>query len=139
MPTIDEVQSAIRARLEANFTAAPLRFQGDSSPLPDEPASFVYVELTIDRFGFVAFGGGRGQNLQRSEGEIEAHVLVRIGDNLEDGLQWAEQIAAIFRGQRVDDISFGAAEAMPASGRFEDGNYSYVATAVIELHFDKLG
>jgi hypothetical protein len=139
MPTIDEVQSAIKSRLQQNFTAAPLRFQGDSSPLPDEPAPFIYVEMNIDSFGFIAYGGGRGQNLQRSEGELLAHVLVPIGESLDQGLQWAEQIAAIFRGQRVDNISYGAAEAMPASGSSEDGNYAYVASAAIELHFEKLG
>jgi hypothetical protein len=139
MPTIAEVKSAIEARLSANFSAAPLRFKGDTSPLPNEPAAFIYVELTIDAFDFIAFGGGRGQNLQRSEGEILAHVLIPVGSSIATGLEWAEQIAAVFRGQRVDDISYGAAEGMPASGRSEDGNYEYVATCIVQLHFEKLG
>lgn len=141
MPTVAEVQSALRARAEANFTAAPLRFKNEGTALPVDgggaPAGFVYVELLVENAGIVAFGGGRGSNLQRSIGRIEAHVLTPVGYGLDTGLGWAEQFCAVFRGQRVDNINYGAAEVFPQDGKTEDGSYAHIATAIIDLSFDK--
>jgi len=140
MPTIDQVHGSVKTRLAAQFTAIALRFRDDSTLLPDTPVPFAFVELVIEGFGFVAFGGGRGANLQRTPGHIEAHLLVPIGsESAADALAWAEAICAVFRGQRVDDINYGAAQVMPATGRSEDGNHDHIATALIDFSFDQLG
>jgi hypothetical protein len=139
MPTVAAVQSAIRTRLEANFTALPLRWQNEHAPLPDDPTGFVHVEIDLRLPNFVAFGGGRGQNLQRVFGEINAHVLMPAGTGLAIGLQHAESICAVFRGLRVDDISYDAASPLPGTGTVTDGNYAHAAEAYISLYFDSLG
>lgn len=139
MTTVAAVQAAMRATLEAGFTAAPLRFKNEPAPLPDEPAPFVYVELAVEDHDFIAFGGGRGGNLQRTTGRIEAHVLVPVGTGVASGLLWAEAIAALFRGRRIDGVSYGSAEALPGAGRSDDGNYDLAAIVEIDLFFDKTG
>lgn len=140
MPDIDAVSASVRARLEANFTAAPLRWQNETAPLPDEPAAFVFVEpCIVEGHGFVALGGGSGQNLQRTEGRIEAHVMVPVGWGVGDGLAWARQIAAVFRSQTFSDVHCWAAQAYPASEKTEDGSYARIATVIVDLWFDQPG
>lgn len=135
MPTVQAVQSAIRTRIEAGFTAAELRFKNESVDVPDD--AFVYVELIVEDSSIVAFGGGRGSNLQRTNARIEAHVLVPVGEGMSEGLGWSETIAAIFRGQRMDDVSYFDAEVFPMDGKSEDGKFCHVATAIVSLFFDK--
>lgn len=139
MPTVAAVQSAIRTRLEANFTALPLRWLNEHAPLPDDPTGFVHVDIVMDPPQFIAHGGGRGFNLQRVTGAIAARVLMPSGTGMNAGEVHAESICAVFRGLRVDDISYGAASPIPGDASIEDGNYANVATALIEFYFDSLG
>lgn len=139
MPTVAQVQAAIRTRLEANFSALELRWQNETEPLPDTPTAFVFVELVLENHGILAYGGGQGSNEWRTEGRIEAHVLVPVGTGVATGLAHAESICDVFRGQRVDSITYLGAEAFPGAGNTEDGSYCNVSTAIISLHFDKTG
>ena len=142
MPTLPAATASIKARIAANFTAAAVRYHNEDTTLPDEPAPFVFVEIIVERPFIAGFGGGPGANLQRTQARIEAHVLVPVGRGIEDGLAWAELLCAVFRGQRVDDISyFGIdgeiAQVFPADGRTEDGAYAHVATAIVPFFFDQ--
>lgn len=140
MPTVAEVQDDVRTRMEAGFTALPLRWANETEPLPDEPTGFVFVELITEPARWVAYGGGRGGNTQRTEGRVEAHVMMPVGTGVKIGQQHAESICDIFRGVRTSDgISYGAAEVINGAGRTEDGNYCSVAVAEIPLFFDKTG
>lgn len=140
MTTVAEAHALIKARLVANFSAIALRFKGDDTLMPDVPIAHAYVELILDGYSYVGFGGGRGGNLQRTTGRIEAQVLQPTGSGAsgnEDGMEWAEAICAVFRGERFDAISYFAAEAFPVGGRTEDGTYDHIATAIVDLSFDK--
>lgn len=139
MTTVADVQSAMRARAEANFTAIPLAFKNEDYELPATPAAFAFVELNVVDHGLVAFGGGAGANMQRSEAEIEAQILVPIGQGVADGLAWAEQFAAVFRAKALGGITYRGAEVYPGTGRTDDGNYDHVATVIVDLHFYKTG
>lgn len=144
MTTVAEAQTAIRARAEADFSAYPLRWKNEPSPLQETPAGLVYVELIVEDSSFVAFGGGRGANLQRSTGRIEAHFMLPrgipdSGAALDTALDNAEAFAALFRSYRDATISCFAAEVYPMSGKTMDGNYDHVATVIINLQFDKTG
>src|SRR5262245_52697173 len=131
MATMAQVQAAIRARLEANFLALPLRWKGETTPLPDTPAAHVLVEILVDGHSFVAYGGGRGGNLQRTEGVIAAHVMIPLAvTGVGTGYDHAEAICAVFRGFRdaSDLYSCFSAEVIPIGQRSEDGNYDLNAT-----------
>lgn len=144
MTTVAEAQTLIRTRAEANFAAYPLRWKNEPAPLLDAPTAFVFVELIVEDASFVAFGGGRGANLQRSTGRIEAHFFLPLGipdsgTALTAALNNAEAFAAVFRSYRDTVISCFAAEVFPQSGRTEDGSYDHVATVIVDIWFDKVG
>ena len=144
MTTVAEAHAAIKALLTANFTAIVLRFKGDSTALPDVPVANAYVELVIEDFAYVAFGGGRGGNLIRTNGRIEAQVMQPTGSGaagVAEALQWGEDIAAVFTGQRTTspEIDYGAAQVIPANGRSEDGTCDHICTVICDLQFDKTG
>lgn len=140
MTTVSQAFTAIRTRLEANpITGLPLRWQNEQpTDLPDEPSAFAYVELLTDRTYIAGFGGGRGSNLWRTEGELQAHVYVPVQVGLTVATDYAEQIAALFRGYRDSDISCFAAHVEPGSQDETDGNY-WAAHAIIALQFDLVG
>lgn len=140
MTTIAQASAAVRARLEANFTAATLHWQNEDNILPDTPEAFVFVEpVIVEGHEFIAFGGGQGGNLQLTEGRFEAQVMVPLGTGVASGLAWAEEIATVFRSQTFSDVSCWAAQAYPGSGRTEDGSYAHVATVIVDLHFYMTG
>ncbi len=144
MPTLPTATASIKSRIAANFSAVTVRYHNEGVTLPDEPAPFAFVEIILERAFLAGFGGGPGDNLQRSAGRIEAHFLVPVGWGIEDGLSWAEQFAAVFRGQRVDDINYfgiggDMAQVFPADGKTEDGSYAHIATAIVPFFFDQAG
>lgn len=135
MPTVQTVQAAVRSRIEAVFSYAPLVFKNEGVDVPE--TAFVYVELIVEDAEIIAYGGGRGNNLQRTNARIEAHVFIPVGEGVNQGLGWAETIAAIFRGTRLDDISCFDAEVFPMDGLSENGRFAHVATTIVSLYFDK--
>lgn len=142
MPTLPTAVASMKARIAANFSAAAVRYHNEDTALPDDPAPFIFVEFIAERPFLAGFGGGVGANLQRTGGRIEAHVLVPVGSGIEDGLSYAETFAAVFRGLRVDDISFVGldgelAQVFPADGATDDGSYSHVATTLVPFYFDQ--
>lgn len=162
MTTASQARQVIRARIEAagltaNGSPLPLRFQNEEADslgnveLPAEPAPFAYIEFANEgsRGGPASFGGGRGQNRYRNQARVEGFVFVRKGDGLAQAEQLAEQIAALFRSHRDDDISCfdasvyaggDAAQLKPSGmGNAVDlGAYFYDAFDV-SLFFDQIG
>ena len=156
MTTVAQAYAAVRGRLESNVPTSggdpiPLRWQNEiGEPLPDIPAPFVYVEFDNDGSvtrGPASFGAGRGDNIYRNEATITAYVFVPTGEGLNEAHAIAEQIAALFRSHRDNDISCfrstvypggQGADIRPPGLDSEVGNYFY-AIAEIDLHFDQLG
>lgn len=144
MPTIAQVDAAIRSRLGATVDGKEIRYPNEERTVPETPAIWAFVELHADDHDFIAIGAGRGANLQRTAGQIQAHILVPTGEGVAEGLALGEAICVLFRGVAADSINYGAAEVYPTSGRAdqslsEDGKYHNCCTAIINLHFDKLG
>lgn len=131
---------AIRDRFVANWphVAVPLRWENEPAPLPATPASYLYVEIVGEGEGIVGYGGGRGANLWRHEGAILAHALVPEMSGTQAAYGYAEDAAAIFRGQRFDEVSCGAAAVLGGASKADNGNYWQV-TCRIEFHFDRVG
>lgn len=159
MTAITQAFAAIRSRLEGGsytdgagnaLATSWLRFQGeDGGPLPDTPAPLAYIEL--ENFGAgrgpAAYGGGRGGNLYRNEGLINAFVFVPNGHGLSVAIALAEQVAARMRSFRDSDISCFSAvvrpigegtSIVPRGLRSEVNNYT-CAVVEIAFHFDQTG
>jgi hypothetical protein len=135
---------ALRNRLEANSTGLPRRlYQNEDNQLPDEPSAFVFVLMQTYDQKIASFGGGRGQNRWRTPGSFEAYVLVPVGQGIDHAMQYAETIAAIFRGQRFSGVSCEAAQVdpnaiKPQSLKDLPGNY-YGVACIVDLYFDQIG
>lgn len=150
MTTITQAFSAIRSKLEEVPTITTFRFQGeDGGPLPGTPEAFAYVEM--ENFGAgrgpVAFGGGRGNNLYRNEGQINAFVFTPNGQGLAVTVALAEQVAARLRSYRDSDISCFSASVHPIGegtsiapkGLNSEVNNYTCAVVEIAFHFDQIG
>lgn len=159
MTTAKTARQVMRSRLEAgnvidgNSQAVPFRWQNESADslgnieLPDTPSPFVYIEFNVDRGDIASFGGGRGQNRYRNPARLEAFVFVPKGEGLDEAESIAEQIAALFRSYRDNDIScFDASvypggdgeELKPKGLASEVGNYFWAGVEV-SLFFDQIG
>lgn len=104
--TTSEAIAAVRARLDAGSFAFPLYYDGDSNPgLPDEPATFAFVEFRNQGSVLAAFGGGRGANVYRNSALVYAFVFTPIGSGPEVATANAEPVAAQLRSYRNDVIS----------------------------------
>jgi len=145
----DAIQALVAGNPPEDLSGSPLTlcWQNEDNALPDEPAPFVYFELTTDRGEFIELGGGRGSNRFRHIAELHAYLFVPRGLGLKAGLQMAEPIAALFRSYKGGGIVCEGASVHPA-GEGEAlvppgaeglaGNYSAVIVA-IPLHFDQVG
>lgn len=140
MTTVATVHAAIKSRLAAQLPAVTFRYQNETAPLPDTPATYVFVELNVLKQNLAGFGGGRFANLYRSDGFILALILMPISTaGVDAGLQLAEQVAAVFRSYRDSDISCVDATVRPEIGRTEEGNYTMVASVEVTVTFDQIG
>jgi hypothetical protein len=150
--TASQAFAEIRARLDVvDFgVSIPRYYHGDDSPiLPDTPAPFVFVVFNIEGSGGrpAGYGGGRGRNLYRNRGTIEAYAFSPVGEGLEVVCDYAETVAARFRSYRSASISCFSADVIPVGpgsnlsvpGLSSDVANYQCAIAEIELSFDQIG
>jgi hypothetical protein len=112
--TTDQAFAAVRARLNSGSYAFNLYYSGDDPPiLPDAPTAFAFVVFNNEGSTLAAFGGGRGNNIYRNRGRVEAFVFSPAFYGVELVAQQAETIAAQLRSYRDDVISCFQADVIP--------------------------
>lgn len=133
-------EGIIKARFLAQWThvAVPLRWANEESILPDEPSPFLMVEVVRDGDALYAHGGGRGANVWRGEGAIAIHVLVPRGQGTVEAQQYLEDAFIIFRGLRLDGVSYEAPIAQGAGASTENGGY-WQADGEVPFHTYLIG
>ena len=111
--------TAIRAHLEANWTATALVFDNEVIATPADASGndlpFVQVQITGDLWDQASIGAGdRLENRWEETGELLLSVIVPTGTGSLLARQHAEALANIFRGLNLDesniefrDISIG--------------------------------
>jgi hypothetical protein len=115
MSTFAQVVASLKARAASQITMLPVYWDKDQAPtLPDEPVPFAFLMIETDPARFVAFGGGRGANLQRVHGELVLLVFVPRDWGLEQHAAYGEHVAAAFRSYRDQHVSCFAAAPQPA-------------------------
>ncbi len=106
---------AVRARLEANWTATRIAYKNETPAAPwppvggsGMPAPWVLLEIA-GRGGRIFAQGVRGNHLWHYERTILVHVFVPKGAGDDLATQYAEQIGEIYRAaQFYDDVTPGA-------------------------------
>jgi hypothetical protein len=132
--------TAIRARLEANWHTTPIVFENETFEWPHEsdatPKAFVALE----------FPGGSGQqwtignpgaNAWREDGAFLLHVLVPTGSGAKVGRQYADDLAALFRGQSFGGVTCWES-GPPRATEPPNGNY-FRLTIATRFHYEFLG
>lgn len=122
----DVVYTAIHDFLVAQFTAAPLVFENESSfQTPEPPSPWVMVEVYGYMFEQVSTGSGTPiQDKWREEGAVICHVMCPVNTGSLAGRQMAAQIAELFRGRRLEpDIRFADLSIGSGMVQIDDGNW----------------
>lgn len=112
------VIAAATVFLEARWGTLPIVTPNTRKAVtPPEGEPYVIIQRPYSTSRRVTFGAP-GANLYREEGGLRVVVYVERGSGIDEGLTWAAEIAAIFRGQRFEGIETFA----PSSPVFDDGN-----------------
>lgn len=136
-----DISSAIRARLAANWATTPILYENLDEGLIKTsgvmPASFVVCEI-ICFDNNPADIGSPDTPRYRTEGTIRLHILTpgNRGDGL--GLEYADTLAAIFRGKEFSGVVCSGA-GLRGGGEKADaaGNYWRMVVGV-DFHYDKV-
>lgn len=148
MSTLADVITALKARAASQITMLPLYWDRDERPtLPEMASPFVFFTIDASPARFVAFGGGRHANLQRTAGELIAFIFLPRDWGLEQHATYGEHVAAAFRSHRDEHVSCSAVSPSPAvdgSSLAPPGLDSevdkYACTIVaVPFHYDGVG
>lgn len=139
MAEFDEVAALIRTKVEAAAAPLAVHFRNENNVLPAVPVPYCVCEPINENAFFAGFGGGRGQNLQRTTGRLEVHLLWPKGKGYREALIAGKAIKNAFVGYRDGVISCFAAQFFPAQGASDEGNYVIIGTVIVILHFDGVG
>lgn len=136
--SFEPIEDYIRAQWAALHPTIPLAFENEAFPPPNNPSTFVFVEVFGTLFTQMSIGAGTGidDNLWREFGQVWMHVLVKRGTGTRSARTYANALARLFKmkqlgGIRFMDASIGAGEPGPT-----DGNY-YRLTVSVEFERDE--
>lgn len=131
------VDTAVRARLAANFTACEIRPEG-SLEGADDGAAFLVVQFPYSN-NRQATVGDPGNNHFREEGGVRFVLSVpRNRQAIATGRQWAEEINTVFRGKRFDGVLTFAPTSPVTDDSNELGGF-YRLTWAVPYQFDVRG
>lgn len=136
-----DISAAIRGRLDDNWTTTPILYENlDEAVIQTDgetPQAFIALETMFflnDQMDI----GDPGRRLFRTRGMIKIYILtpVSAGDGL--GLQYADALAEIYRGQRFDGVVCYGASIRGAGEQADDAGKYWRITLGIEFYADKV-
>lgn len=131
------VVNAVEERLRDNFDRCPIigvNLQGEP---PKDGSEYALVQYPLANSGQLTFGSP-GSNLFREEGAFRVIVHARRGRGVSTGLQWADEIAGLFRRQFFDGVRTFAPSPPSIDDANERGSYMLLPVTV-PYQFDFLG
>lgn len=131
------VVDAVEARLAANWSACPVYGLNSEAETPADGSPFLVVQYPVARSEQMSVGSP-GANLWREEGAIRIVIHAQRGEGAADGLTWADELAALFRGKIFDGVTAWAPSPPVIDANNESGNYFALAIA-IPYQFDLIG
>lgn len=128
------VVEKVEAVLTAEWNGAPVFGENTVGSTPDDGSPFVVVQYPLVRSSQPGLGT-IGQRLFRDEGAFRVVIHVERGAGANRGRQWADEIAAIFRGRDLDGVLQTWAPSAPVTDdRNAEGNYYILSFAVPYTH-----
>jgi hypothetical protein len=124
-----DVVTAVRARLEANFSAAPIWVENGDTSVPDDLSPYVTLQFPYNNTE-QASAGDPGNNKWREEGAFRIVIHVARGWGTDDARQWADEIATLFRGQTFAGVRCWAPTSPVTDDRNDADSYFKLSFAV---------
>jgi hypothetical protein len=122
------VIDAIEARLAAGFTECPIHSENTMSSTPGDGSPFLVVQFPFARSTWATIDGPDGSDFEE-EGAVRFILFVERGAGAQQGRQWLEKVASIFRGAVFDNVQCFAPDSPVADDRNEDGVYYALSMA----------
>lgn len=130
------VVAAVKARVLANWTRAPLIDFNVQGYTPPDGSAFLVVQYPIANNEQITIGTP-GSQLWRETGMIRFVLSLRRTVGLTEGLGWMDELISVFRGQKFSSVNTWA----PSSPHLDDsndlGNY-WILASVVPYYFDVL-
>ncbi|MDV2987009.1 UNVERIFIED_CONTAM: phage tail terminator-like protein [Methylobacteriaceae bacterium AG10] len=123
------VVDAVEARLTEGWTKCPVVGINLTGNTPKDGSPFVQVSYPVAN-GEQLTVGAPGQNVYRETGAFRLVVNARRGRGVADGLAWADELAALFRGKEFGGIQTFAPSSPVIDDRNDEGNYFALSFAV---------
>ena len=130
------VVDAVMGRV-AGWGGPPIVGPNSSSETPGDGSSFIRVDYPLADSLPWTFGAP-GSNIYREEGVFRFVIHVPRHVGVDDGLVWADQLAALFRGKEFDGVQTFAPSPPAIDDDSENGMYFVLAVAV-PYQFDLIG
>ncbi len=131
------VMAAVRARLDANWTRCPVAYPNEKQTTPAEGSPFLAVQYPVATEERMSIGAP-GSNLYREEGAIRFVLEIPRGAGIDEWTVWLDEVRALFRGKRFDNVVTFAASPAVLDDRADAGNY-WALSSAIPYQFDILG
>lgn len=131
------VVDAVEARLAEGWTKCPVVGINLTGNTPKDGSPFVQVSYPVAN-GEQLTVGAPGQNVYRETGAFRLVVNARRGRGVADGLAWADELAALFRGKEFGGIQTFAPSSPVIDDRNDEGNY-FVLSFAVPYQADILG
>lgn len=131
------VVDAVEGRLAANWKKCPVVGINLAGNVPNGPEPFVQVSYPVAN-GEQLTVGAPGENVYRETGAFRLVVNARRGKGVAEGLAWADELAALFRGQEFGGIQTFAPSSPAIDDRNDEGKY-FVLSIAVPYHADILG
>jgi hypothetical protein len=132
------VVDAVEARLAANWTRCPVKGLNLDAETPADGSPFLVVQYPVANSEQASIGAP-GANLWRESGAFRLVLSMKSGSGLADGLAWAGELAALFRGKQFGGISTYA-PSPPANDDRNAGGGNYCNFSLsVPYEYDLIG
>lgn len=132
-----EVVGAVRDRIAANWTDAPLYDENSEGSTPEDGSPFIQLQFPFSDNNRISFGNP-GNNTYREEGAFRILIHVPRGSGGDEGREWAGELAALFLGKHFDGVETFAPDSASSDDANENGQY-FTYAVVVPYRFDYLG
>lgn len=124
-----EVVLTVRNFLAENWRECPIEEENKGFTTPKDGSPFIMVQYPYSTSERITFGAP-GANTYRETGAFLITVNVGRGHGTDQGREWADRLADLFRGKAFGHLRIQAPDSAPTDNRNETGNYFRLSFAV---------
>ncbi len=131
------VVDAVEARAAANWDLCPIFGANQQQQPPLDGSEFLVIQYPLATASGITIGAP-GANVHREEGVIRIVIHTERGAGVAKALQWADQLAALFRAKIFDGVRTFSPSPATEDETNDNGLY-YAHSIAIPYQFDLIG